>query len=416
MTQGTLLASVALLLGALAILPGTLGVVSITHKLAATAGGARLIYRQSRWVVLASAVLMIVAVSFAWRQDAVTAPLAAVSIAYAGILVFGFLMHVGLNFKPVRNPEFISIERAIEKFGADEEVVGVIDAEGKAFAFITRLARRPHVVYQPDGNSPFIMSHCILAHSSMSYAMRGNFSDPDILVVAVIANNLVFYEKNSRCAVIQIHNRAREGGLDLEPLDTVAVSLKTWQSLYPESPVWLRRKEWRDTFYLKLLARADIIDPESPVMIYPTEQEVDRRLPMKSQVLGVEADGEACAYPVDRFRDTRLINDQLGERFLLIAAASEGDYIQVFDREIEPGRVLEFVTLEYGAGFSDIATHSVWSPTGKCTSGELSGQRLATVPHYNKIFWYVWADFHSGTRVWSPEQNSEGIDTVNTHE
>ena len=108
--------------------------------------------------------------------------------AYIGILIFGFLMQAGLLFQPVRKPVFISIEQAIEKFGADEEVIGVVDADGKPFAFITSLARRPHVVYQPDGDEPFIMSHCILSHSSMSYATRGDFKQPDILVVAVKAN------------------------------------------------------------------------------------------------------------------------------------------------------------------------------------------------------------------------------------
>ena len=401
MSQVIWLATAALVLGALAILPGTLGIAVLTHKLAATAAGARLIYEQSKWAVLVSAVLIVGAVYSALQQDSLSITLAAIVVAYIGILIFGFLMHVGLLFRPVREPIFISIEQAIEKFGADEEVIGVVDADGKPFAFITSLARRPHVVYQPDGDEPFIMSHCILSHISMSYATRGDFKQPDILVVAVKANNMVFYEKNKRCAVVQIQNRSQQGEINLETLSTVSVKLKTWQTLYPKSRIWIREKAWRDVFYLKLLSRADVIDPESPVMIYPTIRALDSRAPMKSQVVGVQIDADACAYPVNLFADIRLVNDHLGGRAILIASAFKGDFIQVFERTLEPGRTLEFSPLPDGEGFTDTGTHSIWNPTGACIDGELAGRQLTMIPHYNKIFWYVWADFHQDTKVYS---------------
>ncbi len=409
MSQVIWLATAALVLGALAILPGTLGVTVLTHKLAATAAGARLIYEQSKWAVLVSAALMVGAVYSALQQDSLSITFAAIVVTYMGILVFGFLMHVGLLFKPVREPVFISIEQAMEKFGADEEVIGVVDAAGKPFAFITSLARRPHVVYQPDGDDPFIMSHCILAHSSMSYLTRGDFAQPDILVVAVKANNMVFYEKNKRCAVVQIQNRSRQGEINLETLSTISVKLKTWQTLYPESQIWIREKSWRDVFYLKLLSRADVIDPESPVMIYPTVRALDSRVPMKSQVVGVQINDDACAYPVDLFTDIRLVNDHLGNRSILIASAFKGDFIQVFDRTLEPGRTLEFSPLPDGEGFTDTGTHSVWKPTGACIDGKLAGRQLAVIPHYNKIFWYVWADFHKNTKVYSASTGDTDI-------
>lgn len=253
----------------------------------ATAAGARLIYQQSKWAVLVSAALIVGAVYAALQQDFLSITLSAIVVAYIGILIFGFLMQAGLLFQPVRKPVFISIEQAIEKFGADEEVMGVVDAVGKPFAFITSLARRPHVVYQPDGDEPFIMSHCILSHSSMSYATRGDFKQPDILVVAVKANNMVCYEKNKRCAVVQIQNRSRRGEINLETLSTVSVKLKTWQALYPKS--------------------------------------------------------------------------------------------------------------------------RIWNPTGACIDGELAGRQLTMIPYYNKIFWYVWADFHQATKVYSVSPGDTNI-------
>jgi len=400
MSQSTNLAMIALILSALSILPGTLGVVAITRKLAATVAGAKFIYGQAKWTALASVILMIAAIGSAMQNDTYSISFAAIVVAFAGVLVFGFLMHVGLNFKPVRTPIFVSCKDAIERFGTDEEIVGVIDSAGNPFGFITRLARRPHIVYQPDGDSPFIMSHCILAHSSMAYATEGDFENPDILVVAVIANNMVFYEKNKQCAVIQVQNRARRGDLRLQTLSTVSTKLGNWQKVFPESPIWLREKEWRDTFYLTLLSRADVIDPRSPVMIYSTEHEVDKRLPMKSLVLGVAVGDERCAYPTDLFQDMPVINDDIGNRALLIASAFHGDFIQVFDRNIRSDKTLRFEAIDGNDGFSDTETGSIWNPSGLCIDGELRGSQLNTVPHYNKIFWYVWADFNVNTSIY----------------
>ena len=395
------MALAAVLLCAVAVLPGTLGVLMLTHKFAADASGARFIYGQSAWVLAASAVLLADAVYGAVTGGGITGIMMGSIAAYGGILVFGFFMHTSFMFRPVREPTFVTLDEAIQGYGPDEEVVGVIDQSGKPHAFVARLARRPHVVYQPEGEAPFIMTHCILAHSSMSYALEGDFSAPDISISAVLANNMVFYDKSSRCSVIQIQNRARNKGMVLQTVSTVTVRLSTWQALYPESRVWVRAREWRDFFYLKLLARADVIDPASPVMVYALQNPQDDRLPMKSLVLGLRNGEDNRAYPVSLFAQTPLINDRLGDKDLLLTAAFDGDYIQVFDRNIESATTLTFRPSSTPGGFVDTSTESEWGPQGQCIKGHYAGHRLRPFAHYNKIFWYVWADFFPGTDIYA---------------
>jgi hypothetical protein len=384
------LAILAVLLTAVAVLPGTLGILMLTNKIAASPAGARYIYSQSAVLIVASVVI----IGYGLYQNAAAGSwsLAVIgsTIAVVLLLAYGFLMHAKLLFRPVRDPVFITLDEAIEKFGPDEEVVGVTDKDGKPFAFVARLARRPHIVYQPEGESPFIMTHCILAHSSMSYAMEGNFEKPDITITAALANNMVFYEKSNRCSVVQIHNRLEGRNDPLATLPTVATSLGTWKKLYPDSPVWMRPIEWRDIFYLKVLARADVIDPASPVMVYPLQHELDKRLPMKSLVLGVSAGGQERTYPVAIVSDQKVINDRLGDA--PIAIFCHDDYMQVFDRRVV-GATLTFEQSAEGGGFVDRESGSEWSPTGKCTSGKHQGTQLVAIPHYNKIFWFVWSDY-----------------------
>ena len=399
MTGTEWLAGAAVLMCALAVLPGTLGILMYTNQIAASDSGARYIYGKAKWLGIASAAVMATAIYQAGPLNDLPLLMLAIIAAYAGVLTFGFFMHTKLLFRPIKKPKFISLDEAIGKFGPDEEVVGVIDGAGRPWAFISRLARRPHIVYQPDGDAPFIMTHCILAHSSMSYAMADKFRQPDIAITAALANNMVFYEKTNKCSIIQMHNQSRNENLQLQTVPTVAVKLSTWQALYPESPVWMRNIEWRDVFYLKLLARADVIDPASPVMIYPLQHDQDNRLSMKSMVIGVQVGDDTRTYTLPTLEEQPVINDELGDTAILVSSDFGGDYVQVFDRSVD-GEVLSFTQAANGGGFVDDQSESEWSATGECIKGARKGQRLAAVPHYNKIFWYVWSDFHPGTEIY----------------
>jgi hypothetical protein len=394
------LAIIAVLLCALAILPGTLGILMLTNKIAADAAGARLIYQHSIKVLILSAVLLLIAIYQASLTKSFSSLLIATVMVYGLVCVFGYLMHARLLFRPVRKPVFISVNDALQKYGPDEEVVGVFDPSGQPFAFVTRLARRPHIVYQPDGDNPFIMTHCILSHSSMAYEMEGKFSQPDIIITAAMANNMVFYERSNQCAMTQMHNKLKDADFPLKLLPTISISLKTWKSLYPDSKVWIRPKEWRDTFYLTMLARADVIDPKSSVLVYPLQHKLDESLPMKSFVLGVEIENQYRAYPVTIFDREQLIHDELGNKSLLLVSAKDNDYLQIFDRNVG-GQTLSFKEANKKGLFIDNETESKWNIRGMCESGDYEGTHLERIPHYNKIFWFVWADYHPETDIYS---------------
>jgi len=411
MTIPEMMAIGAVLLSALAILPGTLGILMFTNRVEASASGARLIYFRAMWLLVAAILLMAYAAFEASGAGGFSLLFKLSALAFAGVLGFGFFMHTKLLFQPIKKPIFISLDHALEKFGPDEEVVGIIDDDGNPWAFVARLARRPHIVYQPSGDAPFLMTHCILAHSSMAYALEGKFANPDISITAALSNNMVFYEKTNQCSVIQMHNQSRDGALPLRTVPTVACSLAAWKALYPQSKVWMRNIEWRDIFYLKLLARADVIDPKSPVMVYPLQHPQDNRLGMKSNVNGVYINGEAKAYPIAASLAERLIHDEVGGTPLLVIAAQDADFIQVYDRRVGE-RTLSFKSAEGPDNMVDNETGSEWSPTGQCIGGELSGARLTPIAHYNKIFWYVWSDYHPGSAIYGAETTPELTETA----
>lgn len=394
----------AALLFALAILPGTLGVLLMTSKIAARGWGARLIYQKAPWIAAGAAVLLAVAWALALGGGGASLILLGATAFFGGVAVFGFFMHTKLMFKPVTKPLYMSVDQALEKFGPDEEIVGVIDGAGTPWGYVARLARRPHIVEQREGANPFMMTHCILAHSSMAFALEDKFAEPDITITSALANNLVFYEKKTKCSIVQAHNGSIDRDASLRMVPTIAVSLKTWKAMYPGSKVWYRNREWRDDFYLNLLARADVIDPNSPVMVYPLKHGLDDRLPMKAMVTGVEIDGLARTYSLEESRKNPLIHDRLSNTDILIASGFGNDLIQVFDRRVGD-MTLTFIS-DRDSTFADAQTKSKWTMQGICVAGQLKGQSLKLIPHYSKMFWYVWADYHPGAEVFRSSQNA----------
>ena len=400
LTDWLAIAAVALL--AAAVLPGTLVFLMLTNRLAVSEGGARYIYGNAMWVGIASLALALYTLYravVAGPSHYLSPPFIGSVLLYGAVLVWGFFMHTNLMFRPVRDPVYLDATTALKRFGGSEEVVGVIDGAGRPWAYIARLSRRPHVVYQPEGDNPFIMTHCILAHSSMAFAMDDRFNQPDITITAALANNMVFYDKTSQCSVIQMHNQSLDRSMPLTTLPTVAMSLQSWAKLYPDSKVWYRDISWRDVFYLKMLARADVIDPESPVMVYPLQNGLDPRLSMKSNVMGVKIGEASMTYPASLFVDGKdnVINDVVGGVPIAVVSLLGGDFVQVYDRRLGD-RELTFAAADDGT-FTDAETGSTWAPTGTAVAGSLAGQQLAAVPHYNKIFWYVWSDFNPGTPI-----------------
>lgn len=122
-----LLALVGVVLVAVGVLPGCLGVLMLTHKITARPLGAALIHVASGpiWAVGVAATIGSVWLASQGGGSLTLALAAAAGVA--GISVFGFFMHMRFMFRPVRKPAYLTPDQAIERFGETEEVAGVFD-------------------------------------------------------------------------------------------------------------------------------------------------------------------------------------------------------------------------------------------------------------------------------------------------
>ncbi len=121
-----------------------------------------------------------------------------------------------------------------------------------------------------------------------------------------------------------------------------------------------------------------------------------------SSVIGVEIGGEACGYPVDALRRNPVLCDTVGGESVVVLFDIKHDLGGVFSRKVDAGGSLTFTAatkLGTAVVARDQETGSLWTVAGEGVEGPLSGQTLAAVPHFSKLFWFSWALFKPGTRV-----------------
>lgn len=119
-----------------------------------------------------------------------------------------------------------------------------------------------------------------------------------------------------------------------------------------------------------------------------------------SFVLGVEVNDARCAYPMTELQDQTVVNDELGGSPIAIFLDTSSDIAQVFSRQLDL-RSLSFLSGDGATFATDRETDTTWNSSGAALEGPLAGRQLIPVPHFNRLFWFSWALFKSGTRIWS---------------
>ncbi|HVG53666.1 MAG TPA: DUF3179 domain-containing (seleno)protein [Vicinamibacterales bacterium] len=127
---------------------------------------------------------------------------------------------------------------------------------------------------------------------------------------------------------------------------------------------------------------------------------LDKRLPSRETVAGLEVGGETVAYPFSELRIARVVNDLIGGLPIVIVHQPSSDTTTAFDVRAK-GKVLTFQAANDDASsVTDLETRSTWNAYGLCLEGPLKGtqlKQLILVPQ----FWFAWSQFHQGTRVFT---------------
>lgn len=130
----------------------------------------------------------------------------------------------------------------------------------------------------------------------------------------------------------------------------------------------------------------------------------DDRLAPKTMILGVEVNGAGKAYPLDRLRAARVVNDAVGGVPILVVHQPQSDTTTAFSARVGSttgARGLTFAAANPEATeLTDRQTGSRWTPYGDCISGPLKGAKLSPID-LEPEYWFAWSEFHRATAVYS---------------
>ncbi len=137
----------------------------------------------------------------------------------------------------------------------------------------------------------------------------------------------------------------------------------------------------------KVIAAA--VDPEHVTQDVARESHKDSA---EQAVLGVEIEGEACAWPVDLLFRHQIVLDHLAGKPLLLTACAASRSVRVFSAEVR-GKALTFEVAGYfrrNLLLRDRESGSIWQQaTGEALMGPLAGARLSPLPG-TQLAWGAW--------------------------
>ena len=199
----------------------------------------------------------------------------------------------------------------------------------------------------------------------------------------------------------QISGRAISGPLAGQSLQLIPSDELTWKLWKAEQP---------DGLVLKDVARdaAEYAPKDWDVKFdktYPTVLNYpEHGLANRDVMLGIEAFGEARAFPYERVKNEKLVQDHVGSEPVMLLIGPDGQSVRAF-REKIPGAVatgeapFEFFRTPEGA-MIDTTTGGHWNFKGCAVDGTRKDACLERV-EVIKDYWFDWRHYHPSTSVYA---------------
>jgi hypothetical protein len=199
----------------------------------------------------------------------------------------------------------------------------------------------------------------------------------------------------------QISGRAISGpltghSLKLIPSDELTFAL--WKSEQPDGIV-LKDLPADAAGYAPKDWEAKVEKAYPAVLSYPGHGLASRDL-----MLGIEAFGEARAFPYLLLVREKLVADRVGTEPVILLVGPDGQSVRAFRERFTGGHSDNGAPLEFfrtPEGFMmDSATGSRWNFRGCAVAGSMKGACLEQIPAI-KDYWFNWRNYHSATSVYN---------------
>ncbi len=293
----------------------------------------------------------------------------------------------------IKDPEYVPAEEA----GLDdnEPVIGVV-INGESRAYSVYLLNHHEIVNDRIGDTAFVVTWCPLANLAVVYNRQ--IDDKEYIFGVsgkLLKNTLVMFDYESESFWPMAYGEAVDGEMTGRKLNSISGCQKVpwgaWKKLHPDTLVL----SYHGSRTIGYDAYRDYHKSEE-TGVFPAGN-IDARLGIKTNVIGIEVNGKHKAYPFYLFNKTAIITDEFQGMKLLVYRNKDTGIIHVYDRQIDE------VVIDYkwnNNGMTDSITNTTWDlENGIGIKGSKKGETLRTI-NFLSVYWFVWADYFHDTEVY----------------
>jgi uncharacterized protein DUF3179 len=191
----------------------------------------------------------------------------------------------------------------------------------------------------------------------------------------------------------QVTGRAISGPLEGETLELVAndeLSFGLWKAEAPRGlvlePVAGHEKDY-DSDWEKEVEKLPV------TVSFPGQGLKDRDV-----VLGLEAEGQARAFPLERVQAQSPMQDKINGIPILLVVGPDGKSVRIF-RSVLNGAEVELYRDQQSSQWQLVdGRGNIWNFQGCAVSGPAAGQCLKQI-NYLKDYWFDWRNYHPQTTI-----------------
>jgi hypothetical protein len=296
----------------------------------------------------------------------------------------------------IKDPEFVPADES----GLDdnEPVVG-ITINGESRAYSVYLLNHHEIVNDKIGDTAFAVTWCPLANLAVVYNREIDGKEHTFGVSGkLLKNTLVMFDYETESLWPIAYGESVDGALTGRKLKNIPGCQKVpwgaWKKSHPDTLVL--------SYHGSRTIGYDVYGEyhkNEKTGIYPARN-IDARLGIKTNIIGIEVNDKHKAYPFYLFNKTAIITDEFEGMNLLVYRNNDTGTIKVYDRQVG-GVVIDF---EKNVDDTiDSVTNTTWDlENGVGIKGSRKGKTLRPVS-FLAVYWFVWADYYPGTEVFEIE-------------
>lgn len=303
------------------------------------------------------------------------------------------------------HPEFVSINRG-NFLDPGDLVVGVKFGD-QIHAYPHEILDWHEIVNDTIAGKEVSVTYCPLTGSALGWHRTFDGSATTFGVSGLLYNNnLIPYDRSTDSHWSQMKMKAVEGEMKGKSADLfriVETTWDTWKEMYPSTKVLSR-----DTEYNRPYGRYPYGDYKTnhSAIYFPVTHK-DERLPAKTRVLGLLAEGDLTtrlAFQVSEFPDsTHVMNLDYDNSDPYVVIGNRAKSFAVSYRSQIRG---EDETLKFEAIQGELPVvmkdqnGTEWTIFGRAVSGPDTGKELKIARSYI-AYWFAWAAFYRGSSIQS---------------